>query len=414
MVDVWLPYGKTEVHARVTSENLMEIVGVREGSGIKDASQEIENTVKETTFPEGLAEVAKSGGKIVLVLNVPDIFLAKLAASSVMRLAEKTCTKSCDLTVLLTNNPFAPKASSVIDPLKEEISSLGANVVTHNPLNDNIYVCDTQSGVKVYLSRAFYEADAKIVVSTVEPNPYILYNCCESGIAFGLTSLETIKGILTPILDAGDLQERAFREAIEISKIAKVDFSIGIVRNFRGEVTKCFAGSPEDTLHKSVDLADSLYRVTFGKEPDIVVISPGGAPFDDDVLSACGCLENAIKVVKRNGIIILVAECSEGYGGTCFRQVIRRVKGDLTQLERILESDFSVDGFISYRFLRALKRASILMVSAIPNYYVSEIPGLKVFRTLNDALNYALSKLGTKAKIAVIPHGNHIILTNKE
>lgn len=414
MVDVWLPYGKTEVHARVASENLVGVMAAREGQGAKDIAQKISNTLKETPFPENLRKTIRLDGKVVLALNVVDATLAKLVVSSVITWVRENCAKNCNLTVLLANNPFTYRAPTIAEHLREELLPLGVNLVVHDPIINNLYICDKQGGVKIYLDKMFYEADVKIMVSAVEPNPYTLYDCCECGVSFGLTSIETIKNILAPILDADNVQEKLFNEAIEISKSANVDFSIGIVRNMRGEVTDCFAGNPEEVLRKSVDLANSLYKIVIEGRADIVIISPGGAPFDDNILSACRCLENAIKVIRERGVIILVAECSEGYGELYLHQIIRKVKGDLNQLRWLLEREFSINNLIFYRFIKVLKRNSVFMVSAIPDYYISGIPGLKVFRTLNDALNYALDNLGTKAKIAVIPHGNHIVLAGKE
>lgn len=409
MVDVWLPYGETEVHVRIASENLMGIMDVRERPSNKEWIYEVENLVKGPIFSGRITEIMGAGGKIALALNVSDASLAKLAVSSIMREITPSDLKSENLTVVFTNNPLTPKRPIIIEHLRREIEPLGINVVVHDFSHDNAYVRDTESGVKVYLNKAFIEADIKIVASTVEPDPYILYNCCESGVAFGLTSLETIKSILIQALNAEDIQERAFREALEISRIAKVDFSISIVRNLSGEVIGCFAGEPEKVLHESLDAADSLYRVALREESDIVIISPGGSPFDTDIFNACRCIENALKVVRRNGAIILIAECSEGYGKTDLHQMIKRSCGDLNLLEKILKDEFSVSGFIAYRFLKAFKKADVIMSTALPDYYAPEIPELKIFRSANAALNYALGKLGAKARVTVIPHGNFVI-----
>lgn len=413
MVDIWLPYGGTEVHARVPSENLMGIIMAREEVGVKDAAHEINNAITEAELPKKLVEAIRQDGKIVLALNITDVSLAKLIVSSVMRQIEELCTKRHDVTVLLANNPFAPKATNITERLEEEISQLGVKVAVNDPIS-NVYVCDTQGGVKIHLNKMFYEANVRVMASAVEPNPYTLYDCCECGIAFGLTSAETIKNILIPVLDDDDLQGKLFERAVEISRAAKVDFSISVIRNMRGEVTGCIVGAPEDVLRKSISLADSMYRVAVGQEADIVIISPGGAPFDNNLLMACMCLENAIKIAKRDGAIIFVAECSEGYGELSLHQMVRKAKGDLKQFEELLKNYFSIKGFILYRFLRTLKISDVFMVSAIPNYYVLEMPRLKVFRTLNEALNNALGKLGTKAKIAVVPNGNRIVPTSKE
>ncbi|MEM2455134.1 MAG: lactate racemase domain-containing protein [Candidatus Bathyarchaeia archaeon] len=372
MVDVWLPYDKTEVHIRVPSENLVGVVEARGKPGVKDITDEVENAIK------GLfSEKIKVRGKIALALNIPDAHLAKLIVFSIMKEMAHVGLKNEDLTVVFADNPLTPRAANITEQLRGEIVSLGINTVIHDPLHNNTYICDAEDGAKVYLDKVFIESEARIVASTIEPDPYTIYSCCETCVSFGLTSLETIRGILTPILSAENIQERVFRKAIDVSRVAKVNYSISIVRNLSGEVIGCFAGESEKVLHESLEAADPLYKVAFGEETSIVVISSGGSPHDINIFSACRCLENALKVVRRNGAIILVAECPEGYGETGFHQIIRKSGGDLDLLERILRDNFSVSGFIAYRFLRAFKKADIFMVTAIPDYYVSEIPNLE-------------------------------------
>lgn len=409
MVSIWLPYGKTEVHISIANENLAGIVEVGSKPGIKDINHEVERILKELISSEKIVKIRGTEGKIALSLNDIDADLAKLIVSSILREVGSAGLKSESVTVVIANNPFTLRTPRTVEPLMEEITSLGVKAVMHDPIRGKTRAFSVEDGIEIHLSESFTEADVKIMVSTIEPNPYTLYNCCESGISFGLTSLETIKNIILPILDAEDLQEKIFKESVKISKTIKLDFSIGIVRNLYGEVIECFAGDPERVLEESLKVINSLYKVVLKEEADIVIISPGGSPFDKDIFSAFMCLENALKAVRRNGTIILIAECSEGYGELERCQILRKVDGDLSSLEKALRSDFSIDGFIAYRFLRTLKKTNVVMVSSIPDYYVSRIPSLKIFRTANEALNYALGKFGARAKAIVIPHGTLII-----
>ncbi|MEM1515276.1 MAG: lactate racemase domain-containing protein [Candidatus Bathyarchaeia archaeon] len=414
MVDIWLPYGRTEVHATIASDNLMGIIELHDEPGIKDVTSEIEKAAKELISSEKIMRMERKKDKIALSLNIFDIPLAKLILSSVMKEIAYAGLRDENLVVIITNNPFMMGVFDTIKHLKEEIASLlGINVVVHDPTHDNIHVCDLEDGAKVYLDKAFVEADVRVAISTVEPSPYTLYSCCEIGVAFGLTSLETIKDILLPILDADDFQERVFEKSIKVSEIAKLDLSMGIVKNPRNEVARYFVGDPEKVLRKSLDAVNSIYRVILREQPDIVIISPGGSPFDADIFSAYMYLENALKVVRRNGVVILVAECSEGYRRPEHYQLIRKVNGDLSLLEETLKSEFTIEGFIAYRFLRTFKKASIIMASSIPDYYASKIPGLKIFRSVNDALNDALNRFRTKVKVTVAPYGIFIPIIEK-
>ncbi|MEM2273194.1 MAG: hypothetical protein QXX56_03125, partial [Candidatus Bathyarchaeia archaeon] len=110
MVDVWLPYDKTEVHIRVPSENLVGVVEARGKPGVKDITDEVENAIK------GLfSEKIKVRGKIALALNIPDAHLAKLIVFSIMKEMAHVGLKNEDLTVVFADNPLTPRAANITE-----------------------------------------------------------------------------------------------------------------------------------------------------------------------------------------------------------------------------------------------------------------------------------------------------------
>src|SRR4030065_284317 len=104
----------------------------------------------------------------------------------------------------------------------------------------------------------------------------------------------------------------------EGARLAKVDFSLNVVTNRKDEIVKAFAGDLEQAFNEAVKLVDELYRVTVDRRADIVVVSPGGYPADMNLYQAYKALDNALQVVKRGGVVILVAECAEGHGNQVF------------------------------------------------------------------------------------------------
>lgn len=415
MVDVWLPYNRTEICARIPSKNLRDIIKVEEKPSVTDPLGEIRKSIRNSIGVKGLDNVIGAGGRVALAINIPDEALAKHLVSIFI---EESSQLGLDvnnyLVVTLVNNPLTFKAPRAVKRLLDEVSSLGVNIVSHDASCESAYVGETGRGIKVYLNKIFAESEVKIVASVFEPNPYTVYDCSETGVALGLSGIETVKGILAPALNSDRAGEIIFENSIEVSRAAGITFSIHILRNPRGDMIKAFAGDPKETFQESLKAADSTYRVNVDRRYDLVIVSSGGAPFDGNILSACGCLENALRVVKRGGVIVLVAECSEGYGDAGLHKMVRGLGGDLDSLEKSLTNNISASGFALCRLLRALKRADIVMVSAIPDYYASEIPGLRVFRSVNDALKYALEKTKEDAEVAAILYGNSIILDVKE
>ncbi|MCX8171675.1 MAG: lactate racemase domain-containing protein [Candidatus Bathyarchaeota archaeon] len=415
MVDVWLPYGATEVCVRIPTENLRNTIKAQDKDSLKNLEEEVGKAVRNPLGSKRLLDIIKPGDKVALALNISDPSLSKIVISSLISEVSQLGLKNDDFTVILTCNPFVPKKSSLFSQIRDEFSPLGVNVKIHDHFTSaRAFIGEVEGGMKVYLNRDFAESPIKITASILEPNPYTLYNCSKFGVALGLSSMETIEGIFASALNIENLGETVFKSISSVSQSVKVDFNLEIVRNFRGDIVGVFAGGLEETLSEGIRTVDSLFKIQVEERTDVTVVSPGGMRFDRSIFSACGCLENALKVTKRNGVIILVAECSEGYGDIEMQKTVENFGDNIESLEKDLKKKFSISGFIAYRFLRALKRTNIFMASAIPDHYANKISRLKVFRVANDALKRALGGFERKPKISVIFHGNLVIPVVKE
>ena len=69
MVDVWLPYGKTEVCLRVPARNFLGVIEPKEKPGVPDARAEVERALKEPIGSRRLCEIAKPGQKVAIVVD---------------------------------------------------------------------------------------------------------------------------------------------------------------------------------------------------------------------------------------------------------------------------------------------------------------------------------------------------------
>jgi nickel-dependent lactate racemase len=114
------------------------------------------------------------------------------------------------------------------------------------------------------------------------------------------------------------------------------------------------------------------------------------------------------EVSKRGGVVVLIAECSEGYGNNEFCRFMSEFN-DSDDLEKSLKKKFRIEGLIAYRLLKVLQRNEVFLVSAMPDYYALETFRMKTARTANEALRYAFESVGRKGKVSIISCGNLII-----
>ena len=190
-------------------------------------------------------------------------------------------------------------------------------------------------GNKVYLNRTFAEADVKVLLGDVGFHYYAGYGGGRKSVLPAVSGEETIKHNHALLLHAsaktGVLAGNPVHEDMtEAAKLAKVDFMLNVVINSKGEIVKAFAGDLEQAFLEAVKLVDAMYRIVVDRRADIVVVSPGGYPADLNLYQSYKAVDNALEVVKRGGVIILVAECPEGHGNQVFydwMSTVWRLKG---------------------------------------------------------------------------------------
>ncbi|MEM2440620.1 MAG: lactate racemase domain-containing protein, partial [Candidatus Bathyarchaeia archaeon] len=69
MVDVWLPYGRTEVCLRVPTRNFLGVIEPKEKPNVPDVRAEVERALREPIGTKRLCEIAKSGDKVAIVVD---------------------------------------------------------------------------------------------------------------------------------------------------------------------------------------------------------------------------------------------------------------------------------------------------------------------------------------------------------
>ena len=413
MVDVWLPYGKTEVCARIPAQNFLGLIEPKEKQGVSDAKAEVERALKEPINSKRLIEIVKPEHKVAIVVDdatrpapshlmVPPL-LGELNSAGV---------KGENITIIFGCGTHRAVTQEEAVQLLGEAVLKRVKAISHDcRAKDLVYVGTTRTyGTKVYLNRVFAEADVKILTGDIGFHYYAGYGGGRKSVLPGVAGEETIKHnhamLLHPDSKTGVLNGNPIHEdMVEAARLAKVDFILNVVCNSKGDVVRAFAGDLEQAFLEGVKLVDEMYRVPVNRKADIVVVSPGGHPADVNLFQAYKGIDGALEIVKRGGVIVLVAECPEGHGNQVFYDWMVRF-GDLKAVEREVKRNFVLGGHKAYYLLKALQKVQIILVSTMPDYYATNIFKLKTARGVNDALNEAFRTVGKNAKVWVMPYGN--------
>jgi nickel-dependent lactate racemase len=412
MVDVWLPYGKSDVCVRIPARNLLGSIEPKQVPAADDATAEVERSLNAPIGTKRLSEIAQPEHKIAIVV---DDFTRSTPSQAMLLpvLAELNAAgvKDENVTVIFgcgTHRAVTPEEAKRI--LGTEVLDR-VKTVSHDCNAQNlVFVGKTKHGTTVRVNRVFAQADVKVLLGDVNLHYYAGYGGGRKSVMPAISCKETISHnhamLLHPNARTGVLEGNPVHEDMtEAARLAKVDFILNVVTNSKGEIVKAFAGDLEQAFLEATKLVDEMYRVPVDRRADIVVVSPGGYPADINLYQAYKALDNALEVVKRGGTIIMVAECPEGHGNQVFYDWMMRL-GELKKVEREVKRHFELGGHKAYYLLKALKNHKLILVSSLPDYYANDVFKLKTARAVNDALRETLKNAGSQAKVWAMPQGN--------
>lgn len=413
LVDAWLPYGKTEVCVRVPTRNYLGSIEPNEKQRASDARAEVERALKEPIGSERLTEIVKPDSRVAIVVDdVTRHAPTSLMVSPLLAELNAVGVRDEGVTIIFAcgvHRPVTHEEATRI--LGEEVVNRVKTMSHDCKAQDLVFVGTTKKhGNKIYLNRVFAEADVRILTGDVCFHYYAGYGGARKSVLPGVAGEESIKhnhallldnNAKTGVLDGNPVHE----DMTEAAQLAKIDFVLNVVTNSRGEVVKAFAGSMEQVFSEGVKLVDEMYRVRVDRRADIVIVSSGGYPADVDLYQAYKAVDGVLDIVKRGGVIVLVAECPEGHGNQAFYDWMIRF-GDVKSAEREIKRNFVLGGHKAYYLLDALQHVKIILVSSMPDYYATDIFKLKTARGVNEALNHAFDIVGRDAKVWTVPFGN--------
>ena len=236
-------------------------------------------------------------------------------------------------------------------------------------MNDTKHLGTTSRGTPVDIFTPVAEADFKICMGNIEYHYFAGYSGGAKAIMPGVSTRDAIQNnhsaMVRPEACAGRLEGNPVREDIEESgAILGIDFIVNVVLN---------------------------------------LVSAGGFPKDINMYQAQKALDNAKHAIKDGGIIIWIAECSEGLGEKHFEDWMTGHEKSSDMIDHI-KRDFVLGGHKAAAIMMVLQKARIILVSGLEPDFVKSV-FLEPCDSIEKALNIALNDLGPDAKVLAMPYG---------
>ena len=411
-----LKYGKEEILLPIEDKNIIKILNLEKQEVLLNPENKLRELLKNPIGCSSLRELIfqKKASKILIIVNditrpTPyEIILPPLLDE----LRQIGIKKENIIFIIATG---IHRSNS-----KEELENIfGKDLVSNykfiNHDCDDPYLKDLgklKSGNKLRVDPIISETDFIITTGVIVPHYFAGFSGGRKSILPGICGRKTIEAnharMVSSDSRAGNLKGNpVHQEMQEAAEKVGVDFNINVVTDENHKIVEIVAGELLTSWQQGVEICKQIYICPIEKKADIVIASAGGYPKDINIYQAQKALNNAYQAIKPGGTIILLAECSEGYGEATFEKWIEEANTPDDIIKR-LKNKFVLGGHKAYAIAKLTKEVEVILISSLPPEKVRKLFFIPM-ENISQAVEYIKEKYGEDFQAYILPSGNTVL-----
>ena len=258
-----------------------------------------------------------------------------------------------------------------------------------------IQIGTMEGGVPVEVNRALKEFSKVIITGAVGFHYFAGFTGGRKSICPGLASAATIEATHMRALDferggrregvgAGLLDGNAVSEECErVAAMINPAFSSNAIVDEHGHAEEVFVGHWRAAHRRACAEYVSGHSAKIKEKRDVVIVSCGGSPYDINMIQAHKALDMAAAACVDGGLIILLAECEDGFGRADFMKWFEAK--DSRALEMRLRDKYEVNGQTAWALLTKTERFRVHIITELSDELTRQMRMTKS-RTVNEAL----------------------------
>lgn len=284
---------------------------------------------------------------------------------------------------------------------------------------DLVSIGRTSNGIDVRINRAAVEANRLILTGVIGFHYFAGFGGGRKSVLPGIASRQACMASHFAVLNpgpgsgknryavTGNLDGNPVHQAMtEACAMAAPDFILNTVLAPDKRIMAAFAGHWREAHEAGCRYYREHFSYRLRTKADLVVVSCGGFPKDINLIQAHKSMEYAAQALKDDGVMILLAECRDGFGNSTFFSWFRHKR--LDQFETALRETYEINGQTAYSTLQKALRFKIILVSEFPGHQVEEM-GMLPAGSLDEALLMAEGLLPPTWTALVMPEGGSVL-----
>ena len=363
----------------------------------------------------------KSGEKVVIVTSdITRYTGSEIYLPLLVERLNRQGIADCDIEVLIAlgihRKQTEQEHQKILGSLHGRI-----RVIDHECDNPDqlVVIGKTSNGIEVSINRRAVEADRLILTGTVGFHYFAGFGGGRKSVLPGIASRQACMAshfaVLNPgngsgknlLATTGNLEGNPVHQAmVEGCAMAKPDFILNTVLTPDKQIVAAFAG---DWL-KAHEAGCKFYRERFSfplqEKANLVIASCGGFPKDINLIQAHKSMEYSSQAIKDGGVMILLAECRDGFGNATFFNWFRYKR--LDEFESALRERYEINGQTAYSTLQKAQRFKIILISQFPEQQVEEM-GMIPAGTLDEAMGLAHTLMPVDWRAYLMPEAGSVL-----
>jgi nickel-dependent lactate racemase len=425
-MQVNLPYGRDcTISVDVPARNLLGILSPPKMDRVKDQVQAAKEALRNPVGTRRLKDmVSKESSVAVIVNDATRPNIEKTIALVVMDELREGGVSDDNVIFAIANGAHRLATQEEITS-KLGLLAKGIKIVNHDAKRDDmVNLGRTSLGFHAKVNARVAKADVKVAIGTVLPHPIAGYSGGGKAIAVGVASSDTIASTHTvdmldhPNTGLGLIEGNPFYEvAIEMARLASLDFIVNCVVNEQEEIVDIIAGDVEAAHSELVQRTGKRgFEVTFPRPADIVVVSAGypkdGNLYHVSAEGICVVAGSALPTpcVKKGGTIIVISPMSEGiYNQAYYNWLTCSTEIDRV-IERLRDKPLTDPGqHRAYGVACVLKDVEVIIAGSCLDSEVIRKAHMIPMDKAQTALMWAQDKHGSSAEVLVVVNSHRLI-----
>ena len=269
----------------------------------------------------------------------------------------------------------------------------------------------TSRGTRAAFNRQVVEADKIILTGALGFHYFAGFSGGRKSMMPGVASFDACvnnhllvlkpEGGKNPNAVTGKLQGNPVHEdMIEACQGLPPLFLFNTILSPEKKIMQTVSGDLMLAFEKGCEMYMEAFSVPVSKKSDLVIASCGGFPKDINFIQAHKSLDYAMNALREGGVMILLAECPEGYGHPTFHKWFKY--HDLSEFEEQLKAHYEINGQTAYSTLIKAKETKIILISALPPDEIRQMSMIPA-DDIEEALSLARKFLGDNPTTYIIP-----------